>query len=403
MLASLFARRYLFSRKSQSVINLIAALSVVAVAVPVAAMIILLSVFNGFEGIIRKNYSAFDAHLCITPREGQTFPLSALDTAALARIEGVEHYAAILEGHILIEHKGNQSTTTLRGVDDNYHHVLPLGAAMTMGSEAVRLGDLDRMVLGETMAWQLGVRAWTGSERVTLYAVRRGSFSSLLPLGNYARREVVVGGMFRLDYLSETDYALVPLHVAEELFDRKGRCSALLISCRDDEQMLAVQQRIEQFTGEEFRVANRHEQRASFYRLIRYEKWGIFFIALLVTLVASFSVIGALSMLIIEKRDERLTLRALGASQPLIRAIFRHEGYLICGLGALIGALIGVALCLIQQYFGVIPMPTANFLTTSYPVAFHIGDLLLVIATFVPIAWGLTTLTVHTMIKERTA
>ena len=136
------------------------------------------------------------------------------------------------------------------------------------------------------------------------------------------------------------------------------------------------------------------------YRLMRYEKWGIFFIALLVTLVASFSVIGALSMLIIEKRDERITLRALGASQRFVRTIFRHEGYLICGLGALIGLILGIALALAQERFGLIPMPSANFLTESYPVALRLSDIVCVVAAFIPMSIGLTTLTVHTMLKN---
>lgn len=400
MLASLFARRYLFSPKSRSVINLIATLSVVAVAVPIAAMIILLSVFNGFEGLIRQNYSAFDAHLRITPVKGQTIPVEAIDTAALARIEGVEAYSLLLEQHILLERDGNQATATLRGVDSRYQSVLPLGKAITMGAEEVHLGDLDRLVLGETLAWQLGLRAWTGNEQVNLYTVRRGSFSSLLPMGNYARREVTIGGLFRLDYASETAYALVPLRLAESLLDRKGQCSAVVVRCTSEEAIEATQRRVQQLLGEAFHIENRDEQRASFYRLVQYEKWGVFFITLLVTLVAAFSVIGALSMLIIEKRDERLTLRALGASQHLIRAIFRHEGYLICGLGASIGLLLGIALTLVQELCGVIPMPTANFLTASYPVDFHLVDVAWVLLSFLPIAWGLTTLTVHTMLKH---
>ena len=187
MLARLFARRYLFSRQSRSVVNLISGLSVAAVSMPVAAMIILLSVFNGFETLVKSMYSAFDADLTAAPRTGQTFVLSQVDTAALARIPGVASFSFLLEQSALLEHGDRQATATVRGVDDAYTGVFPLGEAVTAGEWRVRLGDLEKLVIGQTMAWELGIRSLADAD-VTLYAVRRGSFSSLLPVGSYARR-----------------------------------------------------------------------------------------------------------------------------------------------------------------------------------------------------------------------
>ena len=157
MLSLLFARRYLFSSKSRSVINLIATLSVVAVAMPVAAMIILLSVFNGFEQLIRSNYSVFDADLRISPTTGQSFLLEELDTARIGTVAGVEAYSAILEQQILMEGNDRQATTTLRGVDPNYPQVVALEPAIVSGTSRVELGELDRLLIGQTMAYQLGV------------------------------------------------------------------------------------------------------------------------------------------------------------------------------------------------------------------------------------------------------
>ena len=198
MLARLFARRYLFSRQSRSVVNLISGLSVAAVSMPVAAMIILLSVFNGFETLVKSMYSAFDADLTAAPRTGQTFVLSQVDTAALARIPGVASFSFLLEQSALLEHGDRQATATVRGVDDAYTGVFPLGEAVTAGEWRVRLGDLEKLVIGQTMAWELGIRSLADAD-VTLYAVRRGSFSSLLPVGSYARRTEPVGGVFSLD------------------------------------------------------------------------------------------------------------------------------------------------------------------------------------------------------------
>jgi lipoprotein-releasing system permease protein len=181
------------------------------------------------------------------------------------------------------------------------------------------------------------------------------------------------------------------------MLEREHAVSAILIRTQHPER---VRRALEELLGEEFRVVDSEELRASFYRLVRLEKWGIFFIALLVLLIASFSVVGALSMLILEKRDERLTLHALGASDGFIRSIFRREGYLICLLGGVIGLVLGVALSLAQQELGLIRMPVETFLTDAYPVKLRATNLLLVAGVTALVGWGLCSLTVHNMIKQ---
>lgn len=399
MLPQLFARRYLFSRHSRSVVNLISGLSVAAVAMPVAAMIILLSVFNGFEALVRSMYSAFDADLSVTARQGQTFRAEEVDTAAIRRIEGVAGISFTLEQSALLEHGGRQATATVRGVDDAYGEVFALEEAVTTGDGRVRLGDLDRLVVGQAMAHQLGIRTLADAD-VTLYAVRRGQFSSLLPMANYTRRTIPVVGAFSLDMETEKQYVLAPLRLAQELFDYPSRASALVVRLAPGADPGAMKRRVEAVAGEDFRVRTRDELRASFYRIMTYEKWGIFFIALLVLLIASFSVVGALSMLVVEKRRDTATLGALGADTSLLRAIFRSEGYLICGLGALAGVVIGVGATLVQQHFGLIEIPAETFLTKSYPVRFRFADLVVVLAAFAAVATVLCRFTVHSMIKN---
>ena len=396
MLPPLFARRYLFSSQSRSVVNLISGLSVAAVAMPVAAMIILLSVFNGFESLVKSMYSAFDADLTVSPRQGQTFAQRDLDTAALARIPGVGALSFTLEQSALLEHGGRQATATIRGVDDAYGAVFQLGDAVSAGEWRVRLGDLERLVVGQSMAWMLGIRSLADAD-VTLYAVRRGSFSSLLPLENYTRRTEPVGGVYTLDLETERTYVLASLRLAQELFGYPGRASALVVCLAPGADAAAVRKAVAEAAGDGFRVRTRDELRASFYRIMTYEKWGIFFIALLV--LASFSVVGALAMLIVEKRDDISTLRALGADTGLVRAVFRTEGFLICGLGAVAGMTLGVAATLAQQYFGLIEIPAETFLTKSYPVEFRPTDLAVVAASFAAVAALLSNITVRSMIK----
>lgn len=399
MLSGFVARRYLFSPESRSVVNLISGLSVVAVAMPVAAMIILLSVFNGFETLVRSMCSAFDAELTVSPRQGQTFDMRSLDTAALSRVPGVAALSFVLEQSALLEHGGRQATATVRGVDDAYQMVLPLGDAVSAGDPRVRVGDLERLLIGQSMAWQLGVRSLADAD-ITAYAVRRGTFSSLLPMDNYTRRSVPVGGVWSLDLETERTYVLASLRLAQELFGYPDRASAVLVRLADGADADQVKRAVGEALGEDFRVRTRFELRASFYRIMAYEKWGIFFIALLVLVVASFSVVGALAMLIVEKRRDLATLRALGADTGLLRAVFRSEGLMICTLGLGLGLGLGIGASLLQQHLGLIEIPAETFLTKSYPVEFRPADLVVVLASFAAVSLLLTHITVRSMIKQ---
>ena len=401
MLSRYIARRYFFSPRSRSVVNLISGLSVAAVAIPVAAMVILLSVFNGFETLVKSMYSAFDAELTLTPRRGQTFSVTDLDTAALRRIPGVGALSLTLEQSVLLEHGGRQATATLRGVDDSYGEVFDLSDAVVTGQWRVRLGDLERLVIGQSMAWMLGIRSLADAD-VTMYAVRRGSFSTLLPMDNYTRRTEPVGGVYVLDLDTERTYVLTSLRLAQSLFETPDRVSAVQIRLTPGASPERTREAVAALAGDGFQVRTRDELRASFYRIMTYEKWGIFFIALLVLVVASFSVVGALSMLIVEKRGDVETLRALGADTDLIRSIFRTEGLLICGLGGVIGLVVGVTLSLLQQHLGLIEIPAESFLTKSYPVEFRMTDLVVVAAAFAVVAALLANVTVRSMIKKTT-
>ena len=399
MLPQFFARRYLFSPKSRSVVNLISGLSVAAVAMPVAAMIVLLSVFNGFESLVKSMCSAFDADLTVSARQGQTFAADAVDTAALRRIPGVAAMSFVLEESALLEHGDRQATATVRGVDDAYEAVFPLSDAVAAGEYRVRVGDLERLVIGQSMAYMLGVRTLADAD-VGVYAVRRGSFSSLLPFDNYTRRTIPLGGVYTLDLDTERTYVLSSLRLAQELFGYPGRASSLVVRLDPGTDAAGVRRAVAEAVGDDFRVRTRDELRASFYRIMAYEKWGIFFIALLVLVIASFSVVGALAMLIVEKRGDIATLRALGADTGLIRAVFRSEGFLICGLGAAVGVVLGVGASLVQQHFGLIEIPAETFLTKSYPVEFRFADLLAVLAAFAAVAVLLSGVTVRSMLKN---
>lgn len=395
MLARFFARRYLFSPKSHSVINLIAGVSVLAMAMPVAAMIVLLSVLNGFGEFAGTMTSSFDADLTISPRLGQTFEASQIDSAGLRRTKGVEAVSFVLDGRVLIERAGEQAMATLRGADDAYAAVFPLvGASMRGGGPGTH-----RLILGREMARSLGIRTLYDAE-VAVYSLRRGSFSSLLPVDGYSVRRFNVEGVFSLDLENESKYALALLETVRELFDRPGAASAVSVCLCADADRERVRREITRIVGDDFTVRTAEEMNALFFRLVAYEKWGVFFISLLVLVLASFSVVGTLVMLMIEKREDVATLRALGAPVALVRSIFVHEGVLVGGAGAVIGAVLGVGFCLAQQHFGIIRIPVDTLLLESYPVVLRGGDLAVVAFAFVVVVFVVSYLTVRSVMKN---
>ena len=319
MLTRFFARRYLFSPKSRSVINVIAGVSVLSFAMPVAAMIVLLSVLNGFGDFAKSMSSAFDADLTVAPREGQTFASAEIDSLALTRVKGVGVVSYLLEQQVLLERDGLQTMATLRGVDDRYTEVFPIEETIPLGSWSVRTGDLDRLVLGRDMARTLGIRSLVRAE-VAVYALRRGSFSSLLPVDGYSVRRLDVGGLFFLDLESENEYALTSLRAAQELFDRPGRISAISVRVADGADAEKVRREIAGIVGDDFTVRTRDEMNALFFRLVAYEKWGVFFISLLVLVLASFSVVGTLVMLMIEKPVDPAILDHVNRTEQAVAA-----------------------------------------------------------------------------------
>ena len=397
-LSQLFARRYLFSAKSHSVINVISAVSVVAVGVPVAAMIILMSVFNGFAGLVDGMQSAFDADLEVRPREGKTFMTDALPTDSIRSIEGVRGVSFALEQSALAEYGGRQVVITVRGVDDNYTDVLPMTDYVQTGEFELRLGEIEQACVGSSVAYRLGVRTFLDTP-LNLYSPRRGEISTLLPIDAYTHRRTWPSGVFMISGDVDDSYILTTIELAQSLFDYDGRASQLLVDVRDDASLERTRDAVQTAVGDDFKVVTRLEQQAALYRIMKYEKWGIFFISLLVLIIASFSIVGSLAMLIIDKRDNITTLRAIGARTEFVRSIFTGQGALIGLLGAAIGLVLGVGVCWAQQHFGLIEMPGTTFVVRYDPVEMKLTDILLIIAAMAIVTMAITQLTVRTMIR----
>ena len=385
-----FARRYLFSRSSHSVINIIAGVSLVSVAIPVAAMVILLSVFNGFESLIKRMYATTDADIEIS-RIAE--PTEQLRQHILAT-EGVESASFVIEGQALARFEKRETAVTVRGVDENYFAVLPINQEVMQGSAELTIGDYDRALLTRDVAQLLTIYTVADSN-ISLHAISGSNIGSLLPLSGIKSQRIAVGGVMRGSQQLK-GLIIVPLRTAAKLFSADK--IKLYLHCSED--IDKVKERLQSTLTEDVKITTRAEKNAAFYQIMRYEKWAVFFVALLVLLIASLSIIGTVIMLIVEKRDQQQTLLSIGADRGFIRGIFVREGLLISGIGGAAGLIIGVVVVLVQQIFGIITLPSANFIVDSYPVEMHLSDIIMIFITFVAIAWSVSQIAANTMIKR---
>lgn len=392
------AGRYLRSRKSHSVINIISGVSVAAMATPVAAMVILLSVFNGLEGMVRTLYRAVDADITIRAAEGTVFDVAAVDTAAIRAAEGVETLSLVLEQGAMAEVGDRRTIVRLRGVERTYEDVVPVAQTIYGGTVAVGVDDSRSVVLGHRTAQELGMSRQAAGDMVTLYAINRTRFSSLLPVGGYTRRTLPVAGFYSIDD-ENGDVAYVSLDVAQDMFNYEGRASAVAVKLAAGADADAVAERLQRIAGEGMEVLTR-ERSNSIYRLMALEKWGVFAVALIVLVVASLTVVGTIVMIMIDKRDDAATLRMMGASRATVRDIFVGEGHLLAGVSLVLGVAAGVGLTLLQQTVGLVRLQTATLMVDIYPVELHAADVLLTAAAYIVVAHVVTRLTVGAMLKD---
>ena len=394
-----FALKYLTSRKSHSVINIIATVSLLAVVIPVAAMVILLSVFNGFESLVRDLYKVVDADIEITTQGGFDITDESLRTK-VAEVQGVEAFSFITERQSLLSYRDNRVAVRLRGVDETYDKVVPIANYTQVGNSVVQLGDFDRLMLAEGVAYELGMYSMAAGD-VEVYSLGGGQIGSILPTFAMHSESLDVCGVFVIDQQHTTSFALTSLRAANRIFGIENRADRVLVKIASGEQHSTVAERLQVALGDGFDVVLREDKNEGFYAIMRYEKWAIFFVSLLVLIIASLSIIGTVIMLIIEKRDEQVTLLSIGADRSFIRGVFVREGLLISGIGGAIGLIVGVTITLLQQHFGFVKLPNGNFLVENYPVELQSTDLLMIFVVFLMVAFGVSMAATSTMIKEK--
>ena len=395
----LIAARYVRSPKSHSVINMISAVSVVAMAIPVAAIILLLSIFNGLERMALDNLKSVDPDLSITPRQGTTFRVEELPSTLLDGIKDVEYYSFVLEQSALAEMGDSRAVVQVKGVDERYTSVVPLAANILVGEFKTVDEQGDHLVAAHGAMQDLSsLRSTAIGESMRLYAINRTRISTLLPVGGYTRRELPIAGIYSID---EDNRSLVvtSLSAAQSLFNYADRASAVEIRLREGASPTRLAAEVQAAVGERFEVRTRDE-RNSIYRLMALEKWGVFCIAVLVMVVASLSIVGTLVMVIIDKRDDVRTLRTLGARRDFVREIFTAEGLLMALLSLLLGLVLGAGLALLQQHFGFVGIDAQTLQVNAYPVEVHLKDILLTVAAYVAVSYIVVKLTVRALMRD---
>ena len=386
------ARRYLFSKKKHNAINIISAVSVCGVALATLALVCTLSVFNGFQDMVAGFFTAFDPELKITVREGKVFDPHESRVAQIHAMPEIEVWTETLEENAMVQYKDRQTMAVIKGVEDNFEQLTAIDSLL-YGTGKFVLNDsvVDYGILGVELMSELG----TGIQFVDplqVYAPKRDARVNMAnPAASFNSDYLFSPGAVFIVNQQKYDarYILTSLGFARRLFDYDIEVSAIEIKLKPGSNIDAVEKKMEKILGERFVVQNRYEQQADVFRIMEIEKFISYLFLTFILAIACFNVIGSLSMLILDKRDDVETLRNLGAGDQLITRIFLFEGRMISVFGASIGIVLGLLLCFLQQKFGLISLGGGNgsFVVDAYPVSVHLMDVLLVFVTVIAVGF----------------
>lgn len=386
------ARRYLFSKKSTHVINIISIISMIGVAVATMALVIVLSVFNGFHDLVASLFTNFDPQLKVMPVEGKTV---AADDPVLTKIKllpQVDVATEAVEDHALAIYQDRQAMVTVKGVDDNFAELTHINDILYGdGSFSLHAANLEYGILGVRLAQTLGVGAqWDGFMRI--YAPQKeGQLDMSNPEGGFVVDSLNSPGvLFSVKQSKyDKDYIITSIAFARRLFGQQGMVSSLEIRLKPGSDLDAVKKEMKNLAGTRFRVLDRYEQQEDTFRIMAIEKMIAYIFLTFILVVACFNIIGSLSMLIIDKKDDVYTLRNLGADNRQIARIFLFEGRMISAVGAVVGIGLGLLLCLLQQQYGLVKLgdSAGSFIIDAYPVSVHYTDVALIFVTVIAVGW----------------
>ena len=384
------AKRYLFSKKSHNAINIISAISVCGVALATLALVCTLSVFNGFHDLISSFFTHFDPDLKIEIIKGKTF---TPDSTTLARIQGlpdVEVVSTTLEDHAMAQYQEQQAMVTIKGVDDNFQALTHIDEVL-YGNPEFKLYDAvaDYGIMGIQLMYTLGTGIQPYSP-IEVYAPRKGSRVNMTnPMSNFQRKPLYSpGSVFNInDSRYASSYIITSMDYARGLFEYTSEVSAIEIRLTPEANLTSVKRSIQEIMGSDFTVHDHYEQQAATFKVVKIEKFVTYLFLCFILMVACFNIISSVSMLILDKQDNASTLRSLGATDAFVSRIFIYEGNLIALIGALVGLVLGIVLCLLQQHFGLIGLGgDGQFVVDAYPVRVKLLDILLVFASVIAVS-----------------
>lgn len=392
-LPGFIARRYLFAKKSHNVINIVSGISAAGIATGCAALIIILSIYNGFDRIIRDLSDSHTPDLLVQAADGRRFDPAAEPLAALRSEPGVRTTCGTLEEKVYLRYGERQCVATAKGVDSEYQQVTGLQEYLTEGSfTLVDSTGRPGAVIGRTLALELGLRPVFLTQLEVWFPSRSAEISLLDPFSALHREVLEPRGIVSLEQGFDKKYVFVPLATLRTLLEEPENVSAVEVYFAPEDLSrkglvpAAQQKHIAASLGLGYTVKNRHQQNDTIYKLLSYEKIAIYAILLFIVLIISCNIFGSLSMLVIEKQADVKILESMGADRKLTRGIFVREGWYISLLGVAIGTAVGLLVCFLQQQFGIVKMP-GNFVVDAYPVVVRLQDVLLTVASVSLIGW----------------
>lgn len=386
------ARRYLFSKKSTHAINVISAISVIGVAVASMALVVTLSVFNGFHDMVANLFTQMDPQLKVTPVKGKTAPADDPILIKIRQLPDVEVATECLEDQALASYHDRQLMVKVKGVQDNFDSLTHIREILDgEGTFELHAADMNYGIPGLGVAYQLGL-GYKFDTPLKIYAPKReGQLDMANPTEGFVEDELFSPGVIFSVKQGKYDknYILTSLQFTRNLFAQDGMLSSLELRLKPGSDFEAVKQQMRQLAGNKYNVLDRYEQQEDTFRIMKIEKFIAYVFLTFILMIACFNIIGSLSMLIIDKKDDVVTLRNLGASDHHITRIFLFEGRMISVIGAVIGIAVGLLLCWIQQQYGVVRLGSSEgaFIVDAYPVSVHPQDIVIILLTVIVVGF----------------
>lgn len=391
------AKRYLFAKKSHNVINIISAISAIGMAIGTAALIIIMSIYNGFDSLIKSMMSNVEPDLLITPATGKSFIPEGDTYDWIYEQECVKNMYSVVQEQVFISYDGQQGLATVKGVDWIYEGESPIRDHLREGEFLMHRGDVPLAAVGIGLAYQMGISPRFLTPIEIYFPSRTRRISMTNPAASLESIKVWPSCTFSVNTEVDSKLMLIPIEEMRELLEYEDEVSAIEIRTSEgtsSKELALLQKEIGERLGPDYKVKNRFQQNESLYKMMKYEKAAIYMILIFVIIIIAFNIFGSLSMLIIEKDEDIHTLRSLGARERLIKRIFVLEGWMISLTGLAAGLVVGIGFALIQQHFGLIKMP-GSFIIQAYPVILSFWDILLTIAGVAIIGYIIALLPVH--------